>query len=76
MTLEGILIILMLAFIVAVVIGGMRLYWRMRADNGFNMGRNYMRDLGFSDDDIKRGQDDADAELYVFRERNESHKKD
>ena len=62
---------MMLAFIVTVVIGGMRLYWKMRADNGFNMGRNYMHDLGFSDDDINRGQDDADAEFFVFRKKQE-----
>lgn len=71
MTGEGILIILMLAVIVLIVLGGMRLYWRMRADNGYNMGRNYMHDLGFTDEDIKHGQDDPDKELYVFRKPND-----
>ena len=67
MTGEGILIILMLAVMIVIVLGGMRLYWKMRADNGYNMGRNYMHDLGFTDEDINHGQDDADKELYVFR---------
>jgi hypothetical protein len=75
MTWEGILIIIMLAVIVFIVLGGMRIYWRMRADNGYNMGRNYMHDLGFSDEDIDRGQDDPDKELYVFRKAADKKKK-
>lgn len=74
MTAEGILIILMLAVMITIVLGGMRIYWKMRSDNGYNMGRNYMHDLGFSDDDIKRNQDDADRELYVFRKPNDRKK--
>lgn len=53
-----------------------RLFWRMRSDNGYNMGRNHMRDLGFTDEDINRGQDDADADLYVFRKKQENNRKD
>ena len=75
MSFDGILIIIMLAVIVFIVLGGMRLYWRMRADNGYNMGRNYMHDLGFSDKDIDGGQDDADRELYVFRKPTDEKKK-
>ena len=48
----------------------------MRSDNGYNMGRNHMHDLGFSDEDINRGQDDADADLYVFRKKQMKNKDD
>lgn len=65
--------IIIVLIIVYVVIS--RLHWRMRSDNGFNMGRNYMRNLGFDDEDINRGQDDADAEFYIFREK-QKHGKD
>ena len=71
MNAEGIIGFILLVVIIVFVIVGLRLSWRMRSDNGYNMGRNYMRDLGFSDDDIKRNQDDADKELYVFRKPNE-----
>ena len=71
MNAEGIIGFILLVVIIVFVIVGLRLSWRMRSDNGYNMGRNYMRDLGFSDDDIKRNQDDADKELYVFRKQNE-----
>jgi hypothetical protein len=40
------------------------------------MGKNYMHDLGFSDDDITQGKDDEDADLYVFRKPNNNNKKD
>ena len=48
----------------------------MQSDNGYNMGRNYMHDLGFSDEDINRNKDDADRELYVFRKPIERNNKD
>ena len=76
MTGEDILELLILAVMIIVVLGGMRLYWRMQSDNGYNMGRNYMRDLGFSDEDINRNKDDADRELYVFRKPIERNNKD
>lgn len=49
-----------------------RIYWGMRSDNGYNMGRNHMHDLGFDDNDIDRGKDDVDKDLYVFRGKDES----
>ena len=70
MTLEGFIALLILIFLIVFVVVGGRLYWRMRADNGYNMGRNYMREMGFTDEDIRRNQDDADRELYVFRKEN------
>ena len=70
MTLEGIIALLILIFLIGFVVVGGRLYWRMRADNEYNMGRNYMREMGFTDEDIRRNQDDADKELYVFRKEN------
>lgn len=69
MTLEGILGIIIFIVVFAAVGFVMRLYWRMRSDNGYNMGRNHMRDLGFDDDDIENGQDDEDADLYIFRKK-------
>ena len=50
-------------------LGFRRLYWRMRSDNGYNMGRNHMLHLGFTDEDVNRGQDDADEDLYIFRKK-------
>lgn len=69
MSLEGIvgLIVFVLVFLGVAYI--LRLYWKMRSDNGYNMGRNHMHDLGFSDEDIEQGQDDEDAEYYVFRKK-------
>ncbi|MBQ1414157.1 MAG: hypothetical protein IIY93_13335 [Clostridia bacterium] len=69
MTLEGILGIVILIVLFLGVAYMQRLYWRMRSDNGYNMGRNHMHDLGFSDKDIEQGQDDEDADLYVFRKK-------
>lgn len=69
MSLEGIvgLIVFVLVFLGVAYI--LRLYWKMRSDNGYNVGRNHMHDLGFSDEDIEQGQDDEDAEYYVFRKK-------
>lgn len=76
MTWEGILgLVLMIALFVGIALLT-RLYWRMRSDNGYNMGRNHMHDLGFDDEDINHGQDDVDANLYVFREKQNRHKDD
>ncbi|MGN0475570.1 MAG: hypothetical protein ACI4IJ_10815 [Acutalibacteraceae bacterium] len=52
----------------------MRIYQNCRSDNGYNIGRNHMHDLGFSDDDITHGKDDDDADMYVFRKPNRSKK--
>ena len=69
MSIEGIvgLIVFVLVFLGVAYI--LRLYWKMRSDNGYNVGRNHMHDLGFSDEDIEQGQDDEDAEYYVFRKK-------
>lgn len=71
-------IVFLIIFIVLVIVYFVisRLYWRMRSDNGYNMGRNHMHDLGFSDEDIKHNQDDADKDLYVFRKANEKKGED
>lgn len=53
----------------------MRLYIRCRSDNGYNIGRNHMHELGFNDDDINQGKDNADADLYVFRKPNNHGKR-
>lgn len=76
MTFEGILGIVIFIVVILLVMFGMRLYWKMRADNGYNMGRNYMHDLGFTDDDINRGQDDPDKDMYVFRKTADHNKKE
>ena len=71
MTGEGILMFVLVLATAFLVFCCMRLYWKMRSDNGYNMGRNHMLDMGFTDDDIQKGQDDADREMYVFRKPNE-----
>lgn len=77
MTWEGILGIIIFIAVFAAVGLLSRLYWRMRSDNGYNMGRNHMHELGFDDEDIENGQDDEDADLYVFRKKNKhNHHKD
>lgn len=60
--------------VIAVVTVLMRIYQNCRSDNGYNIGRNHMHDLGFSDDDITHGKDDDDADMYVFRKPNRSKK--
>ena len=69
-----ILVIIVGCFVIIALL--QRLMWRMRSDNGYNMGRNHMHDLGFDDEDINHGQDDVDANLYVFREKQNRHKDD
>ena len=61
-------IVIFVAVFLAVAIS-IRLYQRCRCDVGYNIGRNHMHELGFDDDDIENGQDDADADLYVFRKK-------
>ncbi len=69
MTFYGFLgIVIFVAVFLAVAIS-IRLYQRCRCDAGYNIGRNHMYELGFDDDDIENGQDDADADLYVFRKK-------
>ena len=65
MNAEGIIGFILLVVIIVFVIVGLRLSWRMRSDNGYNMGRNYMRDLGFSDDDIKMRKKTGLNERYA-----------
>lgn len=76
MTWQGVLGLIIFVVLFLGVAYALRLFWRMRSDNGYNMGRNHMHDLGFSDEDINRGQDDEDADLYVFRQRQSREKKD
>ena len=64
---DGLILILILVILIVFVMGGKMVYWKMRSDNGYNMGRNHMLDLGFTDEDLERNQDDADKELYIFR---------
>lgn len=68
------LIIIVLA--VAIFTITTRLYQNIRGDAGYNVGRNHMHDLGFTDDDIRQGKDDDDADMYVFRKPNNSKKDD
>lgn len=65
---------IILIAVIAVVTVLMRIYQNCRSDNGYNMGRNHMHDLGFNDDDITRGKDDDDSDMYVFREPNNRQK--
>ncbi len=53
-----------------------KLYNLIRSDAGFNIGRNHMHDLGFNDDVINHKQDDADADMYVFRKKQDHQKKE
>ena len=70
-----ILVIIVGCFVIIALL--QRLMWRMRSDNGYNMGRNHMHDLGFDDKDIEQGQDDVDASLYIFRKKvDRDHKKE
>ena len=73
---DNLIYIAVIAVLVVIFMIASRLFWRMRSDNGYNMGRNHMHDLGFSDEDINRGQDDADADLYVFRKKQMKNKDD
>lgn len=68
------LIIFIAVFLVVAFL--MRLYLRCRSDNGYNMGRNHMHELGFTDDDITQGKDDEDADMYVFRKPNKRQNTD
>lgn len=71
--------ILILAGLAAIYGVSTKLYQMIRGDAGFNIGRNHMHELGFDDDDIHRGQDDADADLYFFRkpqQRNQCQEED
>lgn len=63
----GFIILIALAAIFGITT---RLYQNIRGDAGYNVGKNHMKDLGFDDDDITQGKDDADADMYVFRKSN------
>lgn len=76
MTLQGILGIVIFIIVFFAVAISIRLYQRCRCDAGYNIGRNHMHELGFDDDDIESGQDDADADLYVFRKKRDRSKGD
>lgn len=76
MTFQGIFGIVIFIVVFLAVAFLLRLYQRCRSDNGYNMGRNHMHELGFDDNDIQSGQDDEDADLYVFRKKNDRSKGD
>ena len=70
-TILGIIIIIAaVAFFVITT----RLNQNIRGDAGYNVGRNHMHELGFTDDDIKQGKDDDDADMYVVRKPNNHSK--
>ena len=74
MDIYAILGIIILVLLVAFVTITTRIYQNIRSDAGYNIGRNHMHDLGFSDDDITHGKDDDDADMYVFRTPNKRKK--
>ncbi len=76
MTFQGIMYIVIFIAMLVIVALVFRLYWCCRSDNGYNMGRNHMMDLGFTDEDIKAHKDDEDERFYVFRQPNRQGKKD
>lgn len=76
MDIYAILGIIILILLVAIFVITTRLYQNIRGDAGYNMGRNHMHELGFDDDDITHSKDDADADMYVFRNTNKRSKKD
>ena len=67
-------IIFVIVAIFVVVIG--RIYQHIRSDAGYNIGRNHMHDLGFTDEDMAAGKDDDDEDMYVFRKSNRDIRKD
>lgn len=76
MDIYAILSLIIIVLLVAIFTITTRLYQNIRGDAGYNVGRNHMHDLGFTDDDIRQGKDDDDADMYVFRKPNNSKKGD
>ncbi len=74
MDIYAIIEIIVLILSVGIFVITTRVYQNIRSDSGYNVGRNHMHDLGFTDEDIKQDQDDADADMYVFRKQNNHNK--
>lgn len=68
--------VLIVAIVIAIVLGAVFTFVKMGSIIGYNLGRNYLHKLGFSDEDINPDQYEEERDMYDYRRSNEKEKRD